>query len=76
MNPERWNEVKLRLDEAIALDPGERSSFLDRACDGDTELRREVESLLPSHERAGTGFLNIPALDIQASSPHGRCYLR
>jgi eukaryotic-like serine/threonine-protein kinase len=69
MNPERWNQVKLRLDEAISLDPAERGSFLDRACDGDTELRREVESLLSSHEQAGTGFLKTPAVDMRTSSP-------
>jgi serine/threonine protein kinase len=68
MNPERWKQVKLLLDEAITLDPAGRSSFLDRSCDGDTELRREVESLLSSHERAGTAFLNTPAADLQALS--------
>ncbi len=42
--------------------------FLDRSCAGDSELRREVESLLSSHERAGTGFLNTPAVDLQSGS--------
>src|SRR5438105_12904713 len=31
---------------AGALEPARRSAFLDRACQGDDELRREVESLL------------------------------
>ncbi len=68
MNPERWKQVKLLLDGAIALSPTERQAFLDRSCAGDSELRREVESLLLSHERAGTGFLNTPAVDLQAGS--------
>lgn len=66
MNPELWKQVKHLLDEAIALDPAERRAFLDRACVGDSELRGEVESLLSSHEQAGTGFLNTPAVDLRA----------
>jgi non-specific serine/threonine protein kinase/serine/threonine-protein kinase len=70
MNPERWKQVKLLLDEGIALEPADRCSFLDRSCAGDSELRREVESLLSSNERAGTGFLNTPAVDLgEGSAP-------
>ena len=67
MNAERWQRVKQLLEEAIALDAGERSSFLDRICDGDSELRREVESLLFSHEQAGRGFLETPAVDLKSA---------
>ena len=69
MNAERWQRVKQLLEEAIALAPTERSSFLDRACEGDTQLRREVMSLLSSHEQAGTGFLKDPAIDLNAAIP-------
>jgi hypothetical protein len=31
MNPERWKRIKQLLDEAIAPEPAERRSFLDRA---------------------------------------------
>ena len=37
-----------------------REAFLDQACPGDDELRREVESLL-SHEQSVVGFLAQPA---------------
>ena len=67
MNAERWQQVKQFLEEAIALDAAERSSFLDRVCDGDSELRREVASLLSSHEQAGTGFLKTPAVDLKSA---------
>ncbi len=43
---ERWLEVKAIFEQAIALAPEERASFLDRACGIDQELRREVEALL------------------------------
>ena len=69
MNSERWQRVKQLLEQAIALDRDERSSFLDRNCDGDAELRREVDSLISSHEQAGTGFLKTPAVDLKAAVP-------
>src|SRR6266852_9376001 len=68
MNAERWQRVKQLLEEAIALDTGERSSFLDHACDSDPGLRREVDSLLSSHEQAGTGFLKTPVLDLKMAA--------
>lgn len=71
MNPEQWKRVKTLLDQAIALDPEGRREFLDHECDGDTELRREIESLLASHEHAGGDFLNTPAADLRASLPPG-----
>jgi serine/threonine protein kinase len=69
MNPERWQRVKQLLDQAIALADSERSSFLDRECGNDAELRCEVDSLLASHQEAGTGFLNKPALDLKSAVP-------
>jgi eukaryotic-like serine/threonine-protein kinase len=64
-----WKRVKQLLDQAIPLDPAARRSFLERECDGDTDLKREVESLLASHEQAGTDFLNTPAVDLRSSLP-------
>ena len=72
MNAERWQQVKRLLDEVVALAPADRTSYLDQACAADTELRREVESLLRSHERAGAKFLESPAVDLNASEPSGR----
>jgi hypothetical protein len=42
----RHARVKEILFEASRLARGARSDFLSRACEGDEELRREVESLL------------------------------
>jgi non-specific serine/threonine protein kinase/serine/threonine-protein kinase len=69
MIPERWQRVKQLLDEALAVESSERAAFLDRTCAGELELRREVESLLASHEQAGTGFLKNPAVDLRAVVP-------
>jgi serine/threonine protein kinase len=65
---DRWQRVKQVLDQALALD-SERSAFLDGACDGDSDLRREVESLLSAHEQAGTEFLKNPAIDLGVDFP-------
>jgi len=60
MNPERWHRIKHLFDQALALEPSQRTPFLDRSCDEDPQLRRELDSLLDSHDRAGTNFLNTP----------------
>src|SRR5258708_6490541 len=69
MNPERWQRVKQLLEEAIALTAVERASFLDLACDGDIELHREIDSLLASHEQAGTDFLETAVVNLSAGGP-------
>src|SRR5205823_6495336 len=45
--------------EAVQLPIPERAAFLDRACAGDEDLRRRIEALLRSNERAGD-FLEEP----------------
>ena len=74
MNAERWQHVKQLLDEAIGLQVSERPAYLDRAC-ADADLRQEVESLLSSHEQAGTGFLKTPVLDLKGCAPPARARL-
>jgi serine/threonine protein kinase/tetratricopeptide (TPR) repeat protein len=66
VTPERWQQVRETLDQAIALGEAERSPYLDKVCASDPDLRREVESLLLSHERAGSAFLRDPAVDLKA----------
>jgi serine/threonine protein kinase len=65
MTPERWRQIEQLYHAALERAPGERASFLDQACAGDGELRREVESLLASHEQAGT-FIDRPPDDVVA----------
>lgn len=67
MRPERWQEVREVLDAALALPPAERLVYLDKICSHDPELRSEVESLLESHEKAGSVFLNSPAVDLKSA---------
>ncbi|HEV7505245.1 MAG TPA: serine/threonine-protein kinase [Thermoanaerobaculia bacterium] len=59
MIPSRRGEVLALLDEALQTPPDARPSLLDAVCVGDSELRREVESLLDL-ETAADGFLAAP----------------
>ena len=60
-NPQRWQRVKEIFDGALERHGLDRAAFLDRACDGDTDVREEVESLLRSYEVAGS-FMEAPAV--------------
>src|SRR5215207_8803483 len=61
MTPERYRQIGEVYHAALEIDAGERAAFLDAACAGDAALRREVESLIASHERA-PDFIAVPAL--------------
>ena len=56
MTPERWKQVQAVFEQALEKRDAERSAFLQQNCNGDDELRREVESLLSAHAEAGTLF--------------------
>ena len=65
MTPERWQQTNNLLEQALERDPSQRRAFLEEACAGDEELRREVESLLEVQSQAD-GFLEKPALEAVA----------
>ena len=66
MTPERWQQVRKVFDQAVSLQVAERLSYLDKTCSSDPELRREVESLLQAEARAGSRFLNAPAVQLKS----------
>jgi len=47
---------------ALEVDQDKRSAFLDQACEGDEELRREVEVLL-AYDRKAKNFIESPAFE-------------
>jgi serine/threonine protein kinase len=75
MDAERWEKVAQLYDSVCELTPAERSAFLAQACEGDEELRREVESLLQENvsqpgvlERVAVpAWLNRPPVDMARS---------
>jgi serine/threonine-protein kinase len=66
VKPERWGQIDKLFQAALALDPADRSAFLDHACKGDESLKKEVESLIASHDSAGS-FMSSPAIEANPS---------
>src|SRR5688572_19678421 len=61
MTNEDWEKAKRIFAEARKLAPELRLAYLNEVCADDAETRREVESLLASHDDA-EGFLETPAV--------------
>jgi hypothetical protein len=64
MTPQQYERLTELFHAALEIAPDRRATFLDQASDGDVELRRELESLLASHEQ-GTSA-ETPPDDIAA----------
>jgi len=62
MTPERWNQIKSVLGEALELASDERVQYVSHACGDDPDLRREVESLLKGERKMHSSFLEKEAL--------------
>ena len=65
MSPERYQQACKLYHAALDVEPQARSAFLDGACGEDQELRRELESLLEAHDKAGNYFA-APAMEVAA----------
>jgi serine/threonine protein kinase/Flp pilus assembly protein TadD len=81
MNPERFARLREILLNVAPLTASERESYLDRACAGDLDLRREVESLLergveddelPAMIRTGGAARRFDMLPVAEWSPGDR----
>ena len=48
---DRWRRLEALFYEALELKPDARVEFLDKHCEGDTKLRKEIETLLASAEK-------------------------
>ena len=63
MDAARWRRIESLCLTGLWWPPAERSAYLDRACAGDEELRREVEALLEQLDADPT-FLEEPLVRI------------
>jgi tetratricopeptide (TPR) repeat protein/tRNA A-37 threonylcarbamoyl transferase component Bud32 len=68
MNPVLWRRIREVFAEAHRLPSGARSAYLDSACSGDNELRKEVASLVAALEKADDVFQPIPHSLISTAS--------
>ena len=57
MNPDRWQAIGDLFDQALAVPAGDRTALIDEACGSDEVVRREVRSLLVSHDAVPGGFV-------------------
>ena len=71
MDQKLWRKVEDIFHAALERAPKARQSFLDSACYGDADLRRQVEFLLSKEERAGS-FLEVPAMGDMIVTPTAR----
>jgi serine/threonine-protein kinase len=60
MQMDNWSRVKDLFHAALERPPGERATFLDASCGGDSELRREIERLLAAHAASGAFIERSP----------------
>jgi serine/threonine protein kinase len=67
MKPDRWQQLDSLFHSALEREPHDRASFLDEACAGDPQLRKEVEALIAANEQAGS-FIEKAALEVEARS--------
>jgi hypothetical protein len=65
MKPERWQKVKRICEEALECKADEREAFLAKACAGDDQLRKEVDSFLSGGD-GKDGFIETPAIEMAA----------
>jgi eukaryotic-like serine/threonine-protein kinase len=67
VTPERWAQVRETFEGALERPAKDRAAYLRVVCSRDEELRREVESLLQSHE-GDSEFLETPAAQISKAA--------
>ncbi len=63
MQSERWKNCTDIFDVAVEQPLNTRAAILERSCNGDTALRREVELLLKYHDTSGD-FIKTPAFAV------------
>lgn len=66
MTREAYQRLMAVFEGACARDVEERTIFLDEACAGDPELRREVDKLLAADEQS-RGLLESPAVNLASA---------
>ena len=57
MTPERWQQIRDLLEQALELAREQRAALLDRSCVSDPSLRHELEALLAASDDVRSSFL-------------------
>src|SRR5690349_15545055 len=75
MTGERWQRLQDIFHSVVGLSPAEQGSYLDRACAGDLDLKREAEALLASSVASGpleNELLSVTSRVIEGPSLEGK----
>ncbi|MDQ6759850.1 MAG: serine/threonine-protein kinase, partial [Acidobacteriota bacterium] len=77
MMERRWKQIEGLFESAMQRDPSERDSYLEEACGGDEELRRELKALLAGEDRTsflkqGAATAGLRAVELRASLQPGQ----
>ncbi len=67
MQTDRWKQLEQLFHAALQLDESQRAAFIEAACTGDPELRRELELLL-AHDRQPSKRLLKPPVRAAADN--------
>lgn len=59
MTPEQWLQIEQLCLGALSEEPAKRSEFLAKACNGDVQLRSQVERFISFYKRTGS-FMESP----------------
>ncbi len=62
MTPERHQQICDLLYQVLDLQPDQRDSFLEQACQRDRELRQEVDVLLSGNDELRSSFLRLSTI--------------
>src|SRR6266849_3392623 len=65
MTPQQYEHLTELFHAVLEVMPDKRASFFDQVCDGDADLRRELESLLAAHQQRAA-YSQMPPEDIAA----------
>jgi predicted Ser/Thr protein kinase/tetratricopeptide (TPR) repeat protein len=72
--PERFQRMEELFHQVQALPTAERNGFLEATCNGDAELKAEVESLLAASDDEGQASVPPAAKDEKADPRVGRVF--
>jgi len=67
MQPDRWRHLEELYHAAMERQQGQRAAFLESSCDGDQDLRAEVESLISYAQQTGR-IIDQPAMEVVAAA--------
>jgi len=70
VEPKRWRRVEELYHSSLRVAADRRAMFLKDACQGDAQLREEVESLL-AYESSAKEFMETPAFEVAAKQMAG-----